>query len=736
LASLSAQLGCGEADAPSGEANHGGADPDGGAEVGEDAASDGDAAQDIKEDPSQDVAEDDPMDGGEDVAQDVGEDVGEDVAQDVTEDVGEDVAQDVAEDVGQDVGEDVGQDVAADVSEDVAQDVDEDAPLGEGFEGAVLPAFERGGCLACHGPGLQLGGLRLDTVEATLSTGEHAPVVVPCSPGSSDLLKKLRVSSLPYGDLMPLGGPEISDADYGVISDWIEDGAGLEGACDDIEEPEPEEPTPLLEERRFRVSARVQAWSERVSLAEQGLGASPLFTVQGEPTLGYVAASGRVLRVPRRGDAEVIAPSWDADATLGEVYAVELTPSGVRLASTEVGLLYEADGAWWPSPVSSLLEAAATEVLAEDVLDPRGREGVWFGTQEGLYSLVGGSLDRVWPAGVSSRAAVGGMAIGRAPGLSEEDALWVVYGAGLYALRPDLAGDRSYRLELNFGAPLIGVSASGGVVWTATERAVFQRRPGALLGRARWIKWTLPEGQRARALATTDEGAVWLLTDQALYRSDDQETWTLAQGAPASDVVGLGVGDQGSAWLTRPGELVWASLRPTVGVSGLKPNDALTFLPPLELFPTPSAGVLGVSAQVDDCPAVEVMGPSYTIDIQPAAWDGCLGAGQHTLMVTARYEGGAQGVVEVPFAWEARDEVITWHGHIEPMVYGRHCARVGCHVGGFEPDDYEGWVERVDAILDRTDPGTTVGRMPPNGARLTEVERLLIRWWREDGFQP
>ena len=116
-------------------------------------------------------------------------------------------------------------------------------------------------------------------------------------------------------------------------------------------------------------------------------------------------------------------------------------------------------------------------------------------------------------------------------------------------------------------------------------------------------------------------------------------------------------------------------------------------------------------------------------------WADCLTPGLHELKVTVSYDNGLpDGELAVPFDWQARSEVVTWSESIEP-IYVRYCARANCHVGGFEPNSYESWVEKIDNIIERTAlPLGEPGRMPPSGASPTDTELLLIRWWREDGL--
>jgi len=603
----------------------------------------------------------------------------------------------------------------------------------------ILPRLTASGCTVCHGPALQQGGHRLDSLSDLMTTGDHAPAVVPCDSGASLLVEKLRPTP-GFGDQMPPGGPYMGEADVAVIARWIDEGAEQGQRCEGGEDvggdvDVPEELPALIDDRVFRVSARVEMLTERTSLPEGAEGQSAVFAVAGHDHHGYVGAGGQIFRVEREGELTVVPPAWDATAHVGGLFGVMELPDGTVLLSTEVGLLYLSDGALWPSPVSDVLEVVVSGMVAETAFDARGRVGLWMATPRGLYLLVGETLDRLRPQGVPVDAAVGPIALGPSASQAGERAIWAAWGSKLYAITPDASGAMALSFDVDFGAPIAHLAATEGSIWVATGRQVFRRRQGALIGASRWVRWTVPDGQTVRAIAATDTGALWLLTDQALYRTLDDETWQVAVGAPATDVVGLHRGDQDSVWLTRKDTLSWAASEPAVGLAGLAPHDALTFMPDLTIYPTPAHDLASVSVRVDTCDAIELTEAPWSVIGGGAVWSDCLGPGEHTLKVTATFDGAAslpEGRLEVPFAWSARNEQITWHGHIQPMVYGRYCARSGCHVSGFAPDSYASWTEKIDEILYRTESG----QMPPNGTSPTDLELLLIRWWREDGFLP
>lgn len=89
------------------------------------------------------------------------------------------------------------------------------------FRNDIKPIFQARGCLGCHGGS---GGLFLDTVPNILTTGDHAPVVVPGNSSGSILIKKLGTPP-PFGSRMPLGGQALPSAEIQRIAQWIDEGA-------------------------------------------------------------------------------------------------------------------------------------------------------------------------------------------------------------------------------------------------------------------------------------------------------------------------------------------------------------------------------------------------------------------------------------------------------------------------------------------------------------------------------
>ncbi len=87
------------------------------------------------------------------------------------------------------------------------------------FEADILPIFEQD-CKVCHGT---LGGWDSTTYQAVMTTGDHAPVVIPGDTINSLLAQKL-VGTSTTGGIMPPGG-ELPDAIIKIILDWIAAGA-------------------------------------------------------------------------------------------------------------------------------------------------------------------------------------------------------------------------------------------------------------------------------------------------------------------------------------------------------------------------------------------------------------------------------------------------------------------------------------------------------------------------------
>src|SRR2546425_5190765 len=77
---------------------------------------------------------------------------------------------------------------------------------GDFFETHVRPVLAEN-CFSCHGPQMQMAGLRLDTQASALKGSDRGPVLVPGEPEKSALIKAIRydgaVKMPPPGKLKP-----------------------------------------------------------------------------------------------------------------------------------------------------------------------------------------------------------------------------------------------------------------------------------------------------------------------------------------------------------------------------------------------------------------------------------------------------------------------------------------------------------------------------------------------------
>jgi mono/diheme cytochrome c family protein len=81
-------------------------------------------------------------------------------------------------------------------------------------------------CTECHNPRLApvFGGLDLTTGRAAMTTGSHAPVILPGHPDQSLLVTVLRLGHEEvFG--MPPAPDKISDDEFNGVRAWIQQGA-------------------------------------------------------------------------------------------------------------------------------------------------------------------------------------------------------------------------------------------------------------------------------------------------------------------------------------------------------------------------------------------------------------------------------------------------------------------------------------------------------------------------------
>jgi hypothetical protein len=78
-------------------------------------------------------------------------------------------------------------------------------------------------CYECHGPSMQMNGLRFDQKESALKGGYSGPAVLMGKSSQSLLIQK--VASSKDGFKMPPEGPALSSREIGILRAWIDQGA-------------------------------------------------------------------------------------------------------------------------------------------------------------------------------------------------------------------------------------------------------------------------------------------------------------------------------------------------------------------------------------------------------------------------------------------------------------------------------------------------------------------------------
>ena len=91
------------------------------------------------------------------------------------------------------------------------------------FARDVAPVFEKH-CLGCHGPQMQMNGLRLDQKESALKGSRSGPVIVPRNSAGSRLIRLVSGTS-PDKKVMPPAGTRLTAAEIATLRAWIDQGA-------------------------------------------------------------------------------------------------------------------------------------------------------------------------------------------------------------------------------------------------------------------------------------------------------------------------------------------------------------------------------------------------------------------------------------------------------------------------------------------------------------------------------
>ena len=80
-------------------------------------------------------------------------------------------------------------------------------------------------CGSCHGAAKQKGGLRVDSLAATLAGGKGGPGVVAGHPESGTILARMRLPGSAGGHMPPAGEPQATSAELELVAWWVEHGA-------------------------------------------------------------------------------------------------------------------------------------------------------------------------------------------------------------------------------------------------------------------------------------------------------------------------------------------------------------------------------------------------------------------------------------------------------------------------------------------------------------------------------
>ena len=90
------------------------------------------------------------------------------------------------------------------------------------FTRDIRPVLEKS-CYACHGPKLQMGGLRLDSKKTALAGGQSGKAIEPGSASESLLYK--RIAGIGEQVRMPMEGEPLPAAEIALVRAWIDQGA-------------------------------------------------------------------------------------------------------------------------------------------------------------------------------------------------------------------------------------------------------------------------------------------------------------------------------------------------------------------------------------------------------------------------------------------------------------------------------------------------------------------------------
>jgi len=214
-------------------------------------------------------------------------------------------------------------------------------------------------------------------------------------------------------------------------------------------------------------------------------------------------------------------------------------------------------------------------------------------------------------------------------------------------------------------------------------------------------------------------GDLWLQT----------ETGTLHHRDGVFHVVELpdgqwqGVDDYGRLLIGTDSGLLRASLgRPVVAV-GLSHHAAVQAPTEVKLLPTGTESIDAISAWVGDY-RLEVEDEPLRTLIDPSAFV----VGEHALRLVAEGQNGSD-ITEIPFLVGALPDA-KWADDVAPLM-NTHC--LACHgeLATIPLHTAELWRQNIDAVIT----AVSDNLMPLGGPYLTTDDILLIRGWKNGGFQ-
>lgn len=105
------------------------------------------------------------------------------------------------------------------------------------FATMIQPIFNEY-CIGCHGAEKSKAGLRLDTVENAFKGGDSGPVIAPGAAAQSLMMKRLLLPLDDDDHMPPSEKSQPSSSEIALLKWWINVGAPVDKAVDDLKMPE------------------------------------------------------------------------------------------------------------------------------------------------------------------------------------------------------------------------------------------------------------------------------------------------------------------------------------------------------------------------------------------------------------------------------------------------------------------------------------------------------------------